>query len=799
MRNSLVLTAVLALSTAAPGIANAQRRNERVVVTMRVDSWTPHEGAPGTLVTLSGTGFTRSTRVLVDGRPVRPTKMGARSISFRMPANAGDGRIVLRKSGVANDYVVGNFDLWADPNVANFGPASGTYGTRVAIRGRNFSQSDQVMLGQQPLAIESWNETSLVVTIPNGATSGFFTVRSARNAESRSRQQFRVVQPAPFITDFAPLSGEPGSVLRIRGGNYGNDIAVSYGRQPMRITATGAGWIDVVIPTKARRSKAISIRSRRGNVRSASPFALSLPPVMGSYSPAWGSVGTQVTLNGANFTANDRVTLGGASCRIIQLTGNRIIVEIPPNARSGAFAIHRDNQSIKAASRFDVAYTPIISNFSAMAGTPGTRVIMTGQYLDGARLYLGNTEIRPTSRTDNQWQFTIPPRATSGNFRIAGRAGQASWAVPFQVWNFPSIRRVAPARGAVGSTVTLQGNMLANASQVFLGDVEMPIVTRSGSGQIVVRVPPNALSGRISWTAYGKNTPTRWNYDVLRAPILSSYSPMEGASGTLVTIVGQGFDRSTRVRYGNSPARITQWEPGRLKVEIPRSARRSDYLSVVNAGGGTTAGTPFGLLIAPTVKSWAPRSAKPGMEMTINGSGLAMDTTVQIGGMSTKVLRVGPRGRNAVVAVPALSAGSYDVSVQYRGLRSVARKRFQVDGWAQVTGINPGHGRVGDTIMLTGAGLNVARIYCGNVEFPISRSDRRGRKLWVTIAQGCTGRGQLTVVDGQNQAMSSVWLQVDAPAPPPPAPIVRDHRKKDKGPAKRPGPKVRDHRKKDHR
>ena len=704
MKHSVILATVLAVGAVAPGVADAQyRRNETVIVGMKVDSWTPHEGAAGTLVTLSGTGFTRSTDVLIGGQKVRPTKMGARSISFRVPANAGDGRIVLRKSGVANDYVVGNFAVWSNPDVAGFGPASGTYGTRVAIRGRNFTQYDKVMLGQRPLQVESWTETSLIVTIPDGASSDYFTVRNARNSESRSRQQFRVVEPAPYITDFAPLGGQPGSVVRIRGGHYGNDVVVSYGGQATPVTATGNGWIEIKIPENARRSDYINVRSRRGNARSSANYALALPPTMGSYSPAWGTVGTQVTLSGDNFVASDRVSLGGINCRIIQLTDNRITVEVPNNARSGAFAIHRGNQVVKAASQFDVAYTPVIGGFSTMAGAPGTRVVMKGQHLDGARLYLGNTEIRPNAQTPTQWEFTVPTNAGSGQFRIAGRAGQANWGKPFEVWNFPEIRRVSPAAGPIGSSVTLSGDQLTNASQVFLGNVELPIVSRLGGNQIVVRVPPGARSGKISWTAYGKNTATNWDYDVLQAPVLSSYSPTEGAAGTVVTIVGDGFDRSTRVLYGNSPVTISRWEPGRLTVEIPRNARGSEYLSVENSGGGAKARSPFALLVAPSVRNWSPRSAKPSTELRINGTGLAMDTLVNIGGMPARVLVGSPDGRSIVVAVPGLGSGTYEVSVQNRGLRSVARGRFQVEGWAQVSTLLPEHGQIGDTIVLSGS------------------------------------------------------------------------------------------------
>ncbi len=809
MKYNLILGAALAVAMAAPATVDAQRRNERVIINrpLQVESWTPQEGAAGSLVTLTGSGFSRNTLILVGGRRVRAEKMGARAISFRVPANSGDGRIVLRKPGVANDYVVGSFNLWAVPNVTGFGPSSGTFGTRVEIRGRDFSQGDQVMLGAQSLRIDSWHENGLVVTIPQGAVSGYFTVRSPRNAESRSRQQFRVVQPAPLINNFTPVSGAPGTRVRIMGGNFGNDIAVSYGRSSMQITSRGKGWIEVMIPANARRSQAISIRSRRGSVRSSANFALELAPALGSFSPSWATVGTHVTLNGRNFTGSDRVSLSGVNCHIVQVTGNRIIVEVPAGARSGAFAIHRGNQTIKAAANFEVAHAPLISNLNVGSGAPGTQVTLTGQNLVGTRLYLGSMEIRPSTTSATQLQFTIPSRASSGVFRVKNRAGQSNWGKPFEVWNVPQIRRVSPARGGVGSNITISGTMLEGINGVFVGRVSMPIVSRLGGRGLVVRVPPGAKSGAISLSAYGRNSATRHNFDVLRAPVLSSFSPTEGAAGTLITILGDGFDRSTRVRYGNSSLRISRWEPGRLTVEIPRNARRSEYLSVENAGGGAQSRAPFALLVAPSIRDWSPRTAKPMAELTIHGSGLALDTIVQVGSTHAKVLRTGRDGRSIVVAVPNLGSGSYDLSVQHRGMRTVARRRFVVEGWAQVSGISPVRAHIGDTVMLTGAGLNAARVYYGNIELPIVRGDRRGRRLWVRIPEGCRGKSALTIMDGQQQSSSTAFLEiliprtkpVSKPAHPPNV-IINDHRTKRKPKAapkrKGPGPVIKDHRKK---
>jgi hypothetical protein len=785
MNVRLIFTAALALGFVGSSIAEAQYRtpnkrprpNRKIVVQAKVDSWTPKAGAVGTLVTINGSGFTRKAVVLVGGRKVRPVKMGSRVISFKIPASYGDGQIVMRQAGVAKDYSIGQFQVWADPLVSSFSPSSGPPGTRVEIRGRNFNSDDLVMLGSQRLRIEKYADTGIIVTIPPGAVSGYFSIQNRRNASVTSRRQFAVVAPAPYITDFTPNHGQPGTVVRINGGNYGDDIRISYGRKPMVITRRGTGWVEAAIPADARRDKAISISSRRGGVRSAVNFALEMPPVLSSYSPSWGTPGTRVAINGRNFRADDRITLGGQDCKIVQITDRQVTVEVPHSASTGAFAIHRGGQAIKSASRFNVFYKPELTNMSVLKGPPGTQVNLTGQNLGGAKLYLGNVEIRPTQVRPNQIVFVIPPKARSGRLRVTSRGGEASY------------KRVSPQRGGYGTQVTLSGSELGNATNIFLGDVEMPILSRPDENHIVVQVPKGASSGPISWTAYGRSTETRWNFDVMRAPVFHSFSPTGGAAGSTVTIEGENFNRNTRVLYGNSSARVISWEEGRLTAIIPPRARQSDYLSVQGDGGGMNARTAYTLLVAPTARSFSPRRGKPGSELSINGSGLAMDTLVQVGGAAAKVLRASRDGRSLSVLVPELATGVYDVSVQAQGMRTVARKRFLVDGWGAITDIRPRRARVGSRIMLSGSGLGGARVFYGSYELPVVRADRRGSKLWVTIPEGCSGSSALTLDDQGHRSQSAMTLEIEAPPPPPP-PTVNDHRKKKKG------PKVHDHRKK---
>ncbi len=772
MKPRLMIVAVMALGLVGSTIAEAQNRERRpVVATAKIDNWTPQAGAVGTVVSVNGTGFTRSIVVLVGGRKVRPIKMGTRVISFKVPANYGDGQIVMRQAGVAQDFNVGTFQVWANPKVSSFSPSSGAPGTRVELRGQNFKPDDLIMLGSQSLRIEKYATDSLIVTIPEAAVSGPFHIQNSRQASHTSRQRFNVVAPAPYISSFAPSGGHPGTIVRVEGGNYGGDIRVSYGRSRIPVARSGPGWIEIIVPANARRDAAISISSPRGSTRSAANFVLEMPPVLSSYSPSWGTPGTRVTINGRNFHAGDRVTLGGIECQAIQIRDRQITVDIPPNAKSGSFSIRRGGKLVTSTSQFSVFYSPIVTSVAPGEGPPGTRVVVRGEQLANSRIFMGNLEIRPTLSQGNQIHFVVPARAKSGTLRVAARGGVASYDQPFEVWNYPELRRISPSRGGPGTEVTISGKMMNRATAIFLGDLEMPIVARFQQDKAIVSVPAQAVTGPISWTAYGRNTATRQTFTVIRAPIITSFSPLSGAAGTTVTIDGDNFNNRSRARYGNQSARVTRWEPDRLTIVIPPNARQSDYLSVQGEANGASATTQFELLVAPTARSMSPARGKPGTEVTILGSGLDMSTQVQVGGATAKVLRAPAGGSSITVTLPELAVGNYDVSVQSRGIRTVASKRFAVEGWGMVTEIRPSRARVGQSVMLRGVGLAGARIFFGSYELPVIRSDRRGRKLWVTIPEGCTGSSVLTVDDQGHRTATTAVLAIEVPVPvPAPAP-----------------------------
>src|SRR6185312_8998959 len=105
-----------------------------------------------------------------------------------------------------------------------FTPKSGPVGTQVTIFGANFSPDsaqDAVSFNGTAAAIKSASSTQLVVTVPDGATTGAITV-TAPAASVTSASPFTVSSSsgAPRIDSFTPQMAAPGTAITIIGANF---------------------------------------------------------------------------------------------------------------------------------------------------------------------------------------------------------------------------------------------------------------------------------------------------------------------------------------------------------------------------------------------------------------------------------------------------------------------------------------------------------------------------------------------------------------------------------------------------
>src|SRR5262245_64093301 len=252
----------LALFAAAPASAEDQDEGGRgrwkhpppSQVALTVGGFQPQSGPPGTLVTITGSGFIKQTAVLYNGKKVRAESRDWNTIRFAVPYDADDGVIVLRQPGAWNDVTVGTFRVVGiGPAISGFSPATGAPGTPVAVYG-SFAAGDQISFNGRPAQVSELQPDRAVVAIPPGAVSDVFVVvRPSTGQQATSRDRFVVTAAPPFISSMTPGGGPPGTAVRLSGGNFAPEDTVTYGRAPVTINSRSATHLDVVVPFGATR------------------------------------------------------------------------------------------------------------------------------------------------------------------------------------------------------------------------------------------------------------------------------------------------------------------------------------------------------------------------------------------------------------------------------------------------------------------------------------------------------------------------------------------------------------------
>src|SRR5207237_1277538 len=105
------------------------------------------------------------------------------------------------------------------PTITSLNPTSGPVGTGVTITGTNFGTTGTVTFNGTTASTTSWSATSIVASVPGGATTGNVMVTVGGIASNGAN--FTVTSSAPAITSLNPTSGPVGTAVTITGTNFG--------------------------------------------------------------------------------------------------------------------------------------------------------------------------------------------------------------------------------------------------------------------------------------------------------------------------------------------------------------------------------------------------------------------------------------------------------------------------------------------------------------------------------------------------------------------------------------------------
>lgn len=472
-----------------------------------VREFTPAAVAPGGRVTLRGTGFSpviANNRVTVNNRPVRVLRASATEVEVEVPVDAQGGTVAVTVPGAGRYETAQRLFVGAAPVIREMVPAQAAPGARVTLRGAQFGSDPaqvQVTVGGRAAAVVSAAPQELVVTVPEGASTGRVAVTVHGVGPVESAADFTVLVPVT-VTRFEPRSGDVGDAITLTGTGFAtapNDNAVSLGAQPAPVTSATPTSLVVQVPPGARSGQWSVNVAGNGQARSREPFMVTLRPHVTAVEPAAGVPGARVILRGQNFPTDRAlvsVRLNGQEVAAERYERELIELVVPRNAQTGRFeVIARLQGTGRAPTDFTVLQPVTLREVSPPAGPLGATVTLRGEGFEPdparVRVRLGTTLVRPTRTSTTEIVFTVPRPSRGGVITVEAEGRQTVTSAPFAITVPPVLTAVTPAQGAPGARITLRGRNFGSV----VGDVG---VTIQGVACPVAAVTPTTVTCEVA-------------------------------------------------------------------------------------------------------------------------------------------------------------------------------------------------------------------------------------------------------------------------------------------------------------
>lgn len=240
--------------------------------------------------------------------------------------------------------------------ISNFMPQSGAVDTEVTITGGEFNPTtyrNVVKFNGLMAKVISATTTELRVIVPLAATTGKITIETVAKT-AISSVNFVVTSTAttpvinPVISSFTPQSGVEGTEVTISGSNFStttNNNTVKFNGTLATISSATSTELKVNVPAGATTGK-ITVEVGNKTATSSTDFTVTttpvISPIISSFTPQSGIVGTEVTISGQNFSTtatNNTVKFNGTLATITSATATELKVSVPSGVATGKITV----------------------------------------------------------------------------------------------------------------------------------------------------------------------------------------------------------------------------------------------------------------------------------------------------------------------------------------------------------------------------------------------------------------------------------------------------------------------------
>ena len=326
--------------------------NATFVVMPVVTSISPTTGPKGggTLVTITGTGFTSAATVKFGANAATSvTFVSSTQITAKSPALSTGGTVDVTVTTVDGTSATSANDQFTYtgvvPTVTGISPTTGPAagGTSVTITGTGFTSAATVMFGANAgTSVTFVSSTQLTANAPsftNGGTVDVTVTTTGGTSATSSADQFTYSDVIPTVTSISPTHGPNGggNKITITGTGFTSAATVMFGANAgtsvtfvssTQLTANAPAYasyvtVDVTVITTGGTSATSS--ADQYSYDGVNPTVTSISPTTG---PAAG--GTSVTITGTGFTSAATVKFGGNAATSVTYVSPTQIIAVSP-------------------------------------------------------------------------------------------------------------------------------------------------------------------------------------------------------------------------------------------------------------------------------------------------------------------------------------------------------------------------------------------------------------------------------------------------------------------------------------
>ncbi|HEV8063505.1 MAG TPA: IPT/TIG domain-containing protein, partial [Acidimicrobiales bacterium] len=604
----------------------------------------PSAGIAGTVVTVSGSGFSGATAVHFGSTAATAMSVVSdTTITAKAPAETGSDSpvdiTVTTPVGTSATDGADQFSYVGAPVISSLSPATGSPvgGYQVSISGSAFTDATAVDFGSTPAtSFTVGGDSSITATAPVGSGTVFVRVKTPAGTSAETPSA-KFVFGAPTVSSVSPTNGSPqgGYSATISGTGFTGATAVDFGSKAATdvvvssddsLTATvpaGGGTVNVTVTTAA----GTSAKSQ------ADHFVYVGTPTITGVSPGEGptSGGNLVTITGTSFTGATAVDFGSRAASDVTVQSDGALTAVVP-AGTGTVDIKVTVPTGNTSASPPVTYTYVpvptvtaVSPNTGLAAGGGPTVNITGSGFNSATLVSFGPNGTGSFTVNSDSSITVtPPGSPSGAGPVdvtvtnPGGISATSSADVYTYEALPSVTQVYPDAGPTsgGTSVVITGTGFTPSTTVDFGTLGAGEVTIVNSTLIEASSPGPASAGAVDVTvtsATGTSlTSGADQFTYQTAPTVTGVSPPNGpvGGGTSVTITGTNLLVATAVNFGgtaspsftvDSATSITAIAPSFVSAGV-------ENVTVVTTSGTSATSTAdhFSYVAVPTITGVTP-------------------------------------------------------------------------------------------------------------------------------------------------------------------------------------------------